>query len=180
MLGIITGVCIYKQIRSKMKLSPKFLVQAALIAAIYSALTIVLGSFGYGPVQFRIAEALTVLPAVIPAAIPGLFIGCILANLFGGFGIIDIVFGSLATLLSAFSTYLLKKHRFLFPLPPVVFNAVIVGSYVYLLYDNSYSMALTMMFIGISEFIICYGLGLPLISFIRKNIVLKRVLGFDD
>ncbi len=162
-----------------MKASTKFLVQAALLAAIYSALTIVLGSFGYGPIQFRIAEALTVLPAVMPSAIPGLFIGCILANWFGGFGMIDIIFGSLATLLAGFSTYLLRKYRFLFPLPPVIFNAIIVGAYVYILYDNSYSMALTMLFIGISEFIICYALGLPLISFIKKNRVLKNALGID-
>ena len=162
-----------------MKFSPKFLIQAALLAAIYATLTVVLGSFGYGPVQFRIAEALTVLPAVMPAAIPGLFIGCILANWFGGFGMIDIVFGSLATLLAALSTYFLRKHRFLFPLPPVLFNAVIVGTYVYLLYDNSYSMVLTMLFIGVSELIICYGLGLPLISFIKKNRVLKKVLEID-
>lgn len=162
-----------------MKASTKFLVQAALLAAIYSALTIVLGSFGYGPIQFRIAEALTVLPAVMPSAIPGLFIGCILANWFGGFGMIDIIFGSLATLLAGFSTYLLRKYRFLFPLPPVIFNAIIVGAYVYILYDNSFSMALTMFFIGISEFIICYTLGLPLISFIKKNRVLKKALAID-
>lgn len=162
-----------------MKFSPKFLIQAALLAAIYSALTIVSGSFGYGPVQFRISEALTVLPAVMPAAIPGLFIGCILANWFGGFGIIDIVFGSIATLLAGISTYFLRKHRFLFPLPPVFFNAIIVGAYVYLLYDNSYSMAFTMLFIGISEFIICYGLGLPLITFIKKNSVLRKTLEID-
>lgn len=163
-----------------MRSSPKFLVQSALIAAIYSVLTIILGSFGYGPIQFRIAEALTVLPAVMPAAIPGLFIGCILANWFGGFGIIDIVFGSLATLLAGISTYLLRKHRFLFPLPPVFFNAIIVGAYVYLLYDNSYSMAFTMLFIGISELIICYVLGLPLIGFIKKNSVLKKAFGIND
>lgn len=163
-----------------MKSSPKFLVRSALIAAIYAALTVLFGSFGYGPIQFRVAEALTVLPAIIPASIPGLFIGCILANWIGGFGIIDIVFGSLATLLAGTSTFLLKKKRFLFPFPPVLFNAIIVGSYVYLLYDNSYSMILTMVFIGISELIICYGLGLPLIVFIEKNRVLKRALGFND
>ncbi len=163
-----------------MKSSPKFLVRSALLAAIYAALTIVSGSIGYGPIQFRISEALTVLPAVIPAAIPGLFIGCILANWIGGFGIIDIVFGSLATLLAAVSTFLLKKNRFLFPFPPVLFNAIIVGSYVYLLYDNSYSMIFTMVFIGISEFVICYGLGLPLILFIEKNRVLRKALGIDN
>ncbi|MGI6085854.1 MAG: QueT transporter family protein [Acetivibrionales bacterium] len=162
-----------------MKSSTKFLVQSALLAAFYASLTIISGSFGYGPIQFRVAEALTVLPAIMPAAIPGLCIGCILANWIGGFGIIDLVFGSLATLLAGFSTYLLKNYRFLYPFPPVFFNSIIVGAYVYLLYDNSYSMGLTMLFIGISEFIICYGLGLPLIAYIKKNRVLRKAFGID-
>lgn len=163
-----------------MKFSPKFIVQAALIAALYATLTLVLGSFGYGPVQFRIAEALTVLPAIMPASIPGLFIGCILANWIGGFGLIDIVFGSLATLLAGFSTYFLRKYRLLYPFPPVFFNSIIVGTYVYLLYDNSYSLILTMLFIGISELVLCYGLGLPLITLIQKNPALKNIININD
>ncbi len=163
-----------------MKFSTKTLIQAALIAAVYAVLTLILKPFGYGPIQFRLAEALTVLPAIIPSSIPGLFIGCILANWLGGFGLADIVFGSLATLLAAISTYLLRKHRFLFPFPPVLFNATIVGAYVYLLYDKTYPLVLTMLFIGISEFILCYALGLPLISFIRKNPGLRRSLGIDN
>lgn len=163
-----------------MKLSPKFLVQAALIAAVYSTLTIILGSFGFGPVQFRIAEVMTVLPVVLPSSIPGLFTGCILANWIGGFGIVDIVFGSLATLLAGFCTRLLRKHRFLYPLPPVIFNAVIVGGYVYLLYDKTYPLLLTMLFIGFSQAIICYGLGLPLITFIKKNSTLRRILNIEN
>ncbi|NLL67933.1 MAG: QueT transporter family protein [Clostridiaceae bacterium] len=162
-----------------MKLSSKFMVQSALLAAIYAVFTIMLGSFGYGPIQFRIAEALTVMPAVMPSAIPGLFIGCILANIIGNFGAIDVIFGSLATLLAAFSTYLLRKYPLLYPLPPVFFNAIIVGSYVYLLYDKSFSMAYTMLYIGISELIICYGLGLPLIAFIKKNSAMRRILDIE-
>jgi uncharacterized membrane protein len=162
-----------------MRFKTRYILQAALIAAIYCILTVILEPIGYGPVQLRLAEALTVLPAIMPSAIPGLFIGCILANWLGGFGIIDIVFGSIATLLAAFSTYLLRKHRFLFPLPPVIFNGVIVGYYVYYLYDKTYSMGLTMLFIGISEFILSYGLGLPLISYINKHPHLRRSLGID-
>lgn len=162
-----------------MKFSTKYLVQAALLAAVYATLTLLLKPFGYGPIQFRLAEALTVLPAIFPASIPGLFIGCILANLLGGFGPVDIIFGSLATLLAAISTYLLRKHRYLFPVPPVLFNALIVGSYVYLLYDQTYPLPLTMLFIGISEFILSFGLGLPLISFIKNNAGLRRSLGID-
>lgn len=157
-----------------MKLSTRFIIHSAMIAAVYSTLTVLLGSFGYGPVQFRIAEALTVLPAVMPSSVPGLFIGCILANWLGGYGTVDIVLGSLATLLAALCTRLLRKHRFLYPLPPVLFNAVIVGGYIYILYDKTYPLLLTMLYIGISQFVICYGIGLPLISFINKNSMLKN------
>ncbi len=159
-----------------MKLSPKMIVQSALIAAVYSALTILLGSFGYGPIQFRIAETLTVLPAILPSSISGLFIGCILANWLGGFGIVDIFFGSLATLLAGLCTRMLRKYSLLYPLPPVLFNAIIVGGYVYILYDKTYPLLLTMLFIGLSELIICYGIGLPLITFIKKNSTLKKIL----
>lgn len=160
-----------------MKLSTKNMVLAALIAAMYTILTLFLQPFGFGPVQFRLAEALTVLPVIIPASIPGLFVGCLLANILGGFGPIDIIFGSLATLLAAVSTYLLRNKRWLYPLPPVLFNGLIVGSYVYILYDKTYPMALTMLFIGISEFILSYGLGLPLVSFIKKNAGLCKTIG---
>ncbi|MGI6621715.1 MAG: QueT transporter family protein [Clostridiaceae bacterium] len=158
-----------------MKLSPKIIIQSAMIAAVYSTLTILLGSFGFGPIQFRIAEAMTVLPTVLPSSIPGLFIGCILANLLGGFGTVDIILGSMATLLAAICTRLLRKHRFLYPLPPVLFNAIIVGAYIYFLYDKTYPLLLTMLFIGFSQLIICYGIGLPLITFINKNSTLKRI-----
>ena len=151
-----------------MKITTKDLVYAATIAAVYATLTLLLEPIGYGPVQFRLSESLTVLPAILPSSIIGLFIGCILANLFGTFGIIDIVLGSLATLLAAISTYLLRKKPLLFPLPPAIFNGLIVGSYVYILYDRTYPLALTMLFIAISELILTYGLGLPLISFIKK------------
>ena len=80
----------------------KYLTHAAIIAAVYVVLTIIFAPISYGQVQVRISEALTVLPYFTPAAIPGLFIGCIIANIYGGAGIIDIIFGSLATLFAAF------------------------------------------------------------------------------
>lgn len=163
-----------------MKISTKNLVLAALIAAIYTILTLFLQPFAYGPVQFRLAEALTVLPAILPASIPGLFIGCLLANILGGFGPIDIMFGSLATLLAAVSTYLLRKRKWLYPLPPVLFNALIVGYYVYILYDKTYSMPLTMLFIGISEATLSFGLGLPLITLIKSNASLRKSFGIEE
>ncbi|NLM73373.1 MAG: QueT transporter family protein [Clostridiaceae bacterium] len=163
-----------------MKFNSRFIVQAALIAAIYSTLTLFLKPIGYGPIQFRLAEALTVLPAIFPASIPGLFVGCLLANLLGMFGMADVIFGSLATLLAGFSTYLLRKKTLLYPLPPVIFNGLIVGSYVYFLYDKTYPLALTMLFIAISEAILTYGLGIALVSFIKKNPALRELLRIQE
>lgn len=160
-----------------MRISSKTIVQASLIAAIYAALTLLIQPLAYGPVQFRISEVFTVLPAVMPAAIPGVFIGCLLANFLGGYGMIDIVFGSLATLLAGISTWLLRKHKFLAPLPPVFFNATIVGSYVYWLFDQTYPWPVTMLSIALSEAVICYGLGLPLLSLIKRNKAIRKALG---
>ena len=98
---------------------------AAVIAAVYAVLTVVLPIPQYGAVQIRFAEALTVLPFFFPAATPGLFVGCVIANLFSPFPL-DIIFGSLATLLACFWTRRMP-NRWLAPLPPVLCNAVIVG-----------------------------------------------------
>lgn len=163
-----------------MKSKTLYIVQAALIAAIYATITILLKPISFGPIQLRLSETLTLLPVILPSAIPGLFVGCLLANFLGGLGPIDIVLGSLATLMAAFSTYYLRKHKFLLALPPVIFNGLIVGAYVFLLYDKTYPMALTMIFIAASEFLICYGLGLPLLSLIRKNKLLRETLGEMD
>lgn len=105
-----------------------FITQAALIAAIYVVLTYFVSAFNLasGAIQVRLSEALTILPFFTPAAIPGLWIGCLLANLLTGCAIYDVVFGSLATLLAAIGTYLLRKHKFLCTLPPVISNMIIV------------------------------------------------------
>lgn len=92
----------------------RYLVQGAMIAAIYTVLTLLAALWGlaYGPVQFRFSEALTILPVFTPAAIPGLTVGCLLSNIFSGYGIYDMVFGTLATLLAAAGTRLLRNNRF--------------------------------------------------------------------
>ena len=101
-----------------------FITQAAVIAALYVVLVVVFNYISFGPIQFRVAEALTILPYFTPAAIPGLFIGCILANVIGGAVVWDIIFGSIATLIGAVFTYLLRnKSKFLAPLPPVLANS---------------------------------------------------------
>lgn len=105
-----------------------FITQAAIIAAIYVVLTVFIAAFylASGSIQIRISEALCVLPYFTPAAIPGLWIGCLISNLVTGAPIFDIVFGSLATLIGAVFTYLLRKHKFLCTLPPVIANALII------------------------------------------------------
>ena len=105
-----------------------FVAQAGIIAALYVVATVFVSAFGLasGAIQVRLSEALTILPVFTPAAVPGLFIGCLIANTVTGAVIWDIIFGSIATLLGAVFTYLLRKTKFLFTLPPVVFNALIL------------------------------------------------------
>lgn len=146
----------------------RFMTQAAVIAAMYAALTIYLAPFSYGAVQLRVAEALTVLPVITPAAIPGLFIGCIVANLVGGYGPIDVIFGSLATLIAALLSYKMPK-RFLVPLPPVIINAIVIGFVLY--FTIQAPLLATMLSIGIGQAVACYALGYPLM------IALDRVKG---
>ena len=105
-----------------------FIVQGAMIAALYVVLTMLANALGLSSysIQIRFSEALCILPFFTPAAIPGLWIGCLIANLMTGAIIWDIIFGSLATLIGAVGTYLLRKHKFACTLPPVIANMVIV------------------------------------------------------
>lgn len=104
------------------------LVQAAMIAAIYVVLTFAANAFGLAnyAVQVRFSEALTILPYFTPAAIPGLFIGCLTSNILTGCALPDIIFGSLATLVGAVFTYKLRAHKWLAPVPPIVANMIVV------------------------------------------------------
>ncbi len=127
----------------------RFLTYAAMVAALYAALTWLSNLFGLasGVIQVRLSEALTVLPAFFPAAIPGLTVGCVLANILTGCAMWDVVFGSLATLLGAIGTFLLrKKNKFLAPLPPILANTLIVPPvlrFVYGAEDAYWFMTLT-------------------------------------
>lgn len=141
----------------------RFLVHAAVIAALYAVLTLIFAPFSYGLMQVRVSEALCILPLFTPAAVPGLFAGCVLANLLGGMGIYDVIFGSLATLLAASCTWLLrKKSRYLAPLPSVLFNALIVGAMLAFLFDVGESFAVCALYVGAGQAIACCGLGIPL------------------
>ena len=112
----------------------KYLLQGAVIAAVYAVLTIVLAPISYGPMQVRISEALTVLPVFTPAAVPGLFVGCFVANMVGPYGAVDMICGSAATLIAALLTYKLKDKTWLAPLPPVVLNGIIIGGMLHFAY----------------------------------------------
>lgn len=103
-------------------------VQGALIGALYVILTVISNLFGLasGVIQIRLSEALTILPAFTPAAIPGLFVGCILSNIITGCMPLDVIFGALATLIGAYGTYLLRKRRMLASIPPILANTLII------------------------------------------------------
>lgn len=153
----------------------RFMTKAGIIAALYAATTLLLAPLSYGAVQCRISEALCLLPALTPAAVPGLAIGCLVANLLGSGVWYDVIFGTLATLLAAIATRALRKNIMLASLPPVLFNALIVGSVVYFAYEYSPAagiqgvpLALTMASVGIGEAVACCVLGVLLISALKK------------
>lgn len=158
----------------------KKIVYGALIAALYAVMTIALAPISYGQIQVRVAEALTILPFFSSYSILGLFVGCIIANMVGGNGVFDIVFGSLATLISAVITYYigksnLKYKRYLAPLPPVVINAVIIGIELNVVFKLP--LVASMLWVGLGEMVACYVLGLPLLLYIDKNEKIKEMLG---
>ena len=147
-----------------------FLAQGAMIAAIYVVLTLVFAPFSYGEVQVRISEALTILPLFTPAAIPGLFVGCLISNILGGCVLPDIIFGSLATLIGAIGTYMLRRqNKFLAPLPPIIANVLIVPfvlRYAYGMQDAMWYMVLT---VGLGEIISAGMFGVVLYLAIRSR-----------
>ena len=146
-----------------------FLTQAAMIAAIYVVLTVVFAPFSFGQVQVRISEALTILPFFTPAAIPGLFIGCLIGNMVGGSILPDMIFGSLATLLGALFTYLLRnKNKFLAPIPPILSNTLIIPFVLRYAYGTNLPIYFMMLTVGIGEVISCGILGMILCSALWK------------
>ena len=146
-----------------------FMTQAAMIAAIYVVLTYVFAPFSFGEVQIRIAEALTILPAFTPAAIPGLFVGCFIGNTLSGAILPDIICGSLATLIGACFTYRLReKTFFLMPLPPVIANMLIVPFVLRYAYGVALPIPFMMLTVGIGEVISCGVLGFVLYSALKK------------
>lgn len=142
-----------------------FITQAAMIAAIYVVLTYLVNLLGLasGAIQVRISEALTILPAFTPAAIPGVFVGCLLSNILTGCALWDVVFGSLATLIGALGTYFLRKNLpLLLPIPPILANTLIVPFVLQKVYGVPDGIPYLMLTVGIGEIISCGILGLLL------------------
>ncbi|MBQ9119904.1 MAG: QueT transporter family protein [Lachnospiraceae bacterium] len=140
-----------------------YLVQAAIIAAIYVVLVTIFNMWSFGPIQFRIAEALTILPYFTPAAIPGLTIGCLLANLLGGSVLLDVALGTLATFLGAVLSYKLRKYKWLVPVPPILSNALIVPWVLKFGYGAAEAVPYMMLTVGASELIVCGVIGMILL-----------------
>ncbi len=156
-----------------MKNKTRFLVHAAVIAALYVVLTYfsaMLGLSGQNVIQVRLSEALCILPYFTSAAVPGVTLGCLLANVFTGAHVLDILFGTLATLLGAIGTRLLKKWRFLTPLPPILANTLIVPfvlRYAYFQTDVAFPFLFLTVFVG--EVLSVGVLGLVLLFALQKH-----------
>ena len=147
-----------------------YLVQAAMIAALYVVLTLIANAFGLasGAIQIRLSEMLSVLPFFTPAAIPGLFVGCLLSNFLTGACLLDIVLGSFATLIGAVGAYLVRRNKWLVPIPNIVSNTIIVPlvlMFGYHLEDAFWYLALT---VGIGEIIAGGVFGMILLFALKK------------
>ena len=153
-----------------------YVATAASVAALYVVLTFISSLFGLssGVIQISISEALTILPAFTPAAIPGLFIGCILSNLLTGGLILDVVFGSIATLIGAVGTYLLRKKKWLVSLPPIISNILIVPLILRYVYGAPDAYLFMVGTVGAGEIISCGILGMILYFAVDKYKVFKK------
>lgn len=147
-----------------------FLTQSAMIAALYVVLTLLANAFGLAnyAIQVRFSEALTILPVFTPAAIPGLWVGCVLSNIITGCMPLDVIFGSLATLLGAIGTYILRKYKWAAVVPPIAANTLIVPFVLSYVYQFEGSIPYFMLTVGAGEIISCGVLGLILYQMLEK------------
>ena len=170
---------------NKNKKKTTFVVQSAVIAALYAGLTYAAGmmNLAYGSIQFRFSEALTILAAISPAAIPGLTIGCFLGNITSPYGIIDVICGTVATLLAAILSYKTQNIKFknmplLSAFFPVLTNAVIVGLEITFFMPDGFKLQaflINAMQVALGQLVVCYGLGLPLYNVIKKTKLDKKL-----
>ena len=161
-----------------MRISVRKMALAAVVAAVYAGLTMFLAPISYGPIQFRVSEVLCILPFFFPFSTWGLFVGCILANLLSAYGVVDVVFGSLATLLAAITTMIIGKMgrtrgwTALACLPPVVFNGLLVGAAIAIATtDTAFlpAFALNGIQVAVSELAVMYILAFPLALYLPKT-----------
>lgn len=168
----------------------KNMTKTAMIAGLYAAITFATFYMSFGAIQYRVSEALTILPVFTASAIPGLSLGCALANLLGAViganpvGLIDAVFGTAATFLATLATYWIGKRfkgkakYFLAPLPPVLINAVIVGweiSFFFVGNTNMETMLINAASVLVGQAVVCYGLGVPLMLVLERKALHKRL-----
>ena len=156
-------------------LNTRSIVRGGLIAAVYVVLTMVFQPISFGAIQFRIAEALTLLPLLTVEAVPGLFIGCLLANWLGGGIWFDVVLGSIATLLAALCTRKLRGKPLIAAAMPALFNGLIVGPVVYFAYVRAPgdpvsvgTLLFNMLTVAFGELVVCYVLGLPMFHALKR------------
>ena len=160
-----------------------YIITGALIAAAYAGLTYLSNAFGlaYGPIQLRVSEILTLLPIFTPAAIPGLTIGCFIANI-GSFNVADLLFGTLATLVAAVLTRWLKDVKFkgipfLAILPPVLVNALVIGFEIAVFYLGGenflWGFLISALEVGLGQLIVCYVFGIPFYLVAEKYKIFK-------
>lgn len=155
---------------------------AGIIAALYTVLTVLVGSFGLasGAVQLRVSEALCVLPFFTVAAIPGLTVGCLLSNLILAGLWQDILFGTLATLLGAIGAYWLRRWPYLVPLPTVVANTAIIPFVLAYAYRAEEGLGFLMLSVGIGELLSAYVLGILFLAALRRNRPFLQMMSFDE
>ena len=145
-----------------------FITQAAMIAAIYVVLVEAFAPISFSGIQCRIAEALTILPYFTAAAIPGVTVGCLLANIIAGGALIDIVFGTIATLLGAIGSYAVRKYKWAVPLPPIIANTIIVPWVLRLAYADKAPIYFLMATVGIGEVVACGIFGMILLFALQR------------
>ena len=156
--------------RPPKKFTVRDLAQGAIIAAVYALLTMFLAPISSGLIQCRVSEAMSVLPYFTFSAVPGLFIGCVIANLLTGMAAYDVIFGSLATLLAAYITYWMRNRvsKYLAPLPSVVVNALVVGWLLTYVYQVGVTFWVAAGYVAIGQAIACFALGIPLMKLLER------------
>lgn len=145
-----------------------YMVHGSMIAAIYVVLTLIFAPVSFGPVQFRISEALCILPFFTPAAVPGLFAGCLLSNLLCGAMPLDVVFGSLATLVGAAGSWYLRRHKWCVCLPPILANTIVIPWVLRYAYGSADLIPVAMVTVGIGEILAIGVLGNALLITLER------------